>query len=628
MQLADGLLLSETYNRENLLTPEVYVAEIEHNLEALYCLAQCYRFGQGVGKDLSQYHLLLKKAAENGYVAAQVELGVSYAYGLEPMKEDDHEAFSWMKRAANSGSLVAKYNLGILYKTGTGVTQDICYASQLFYEVCGSNGPLGFYFFNAENELINIWSNYPEDIVNKIFTIAFVQKLAESGSRFFMGLLGLLLNRRKSEDALSWLEKGADDRLRLDNAPPKDLSVDAKLVMRRLCQLTLGNIYYYGKGVPQNRKDGMHWFLLAAQNGALEAVTMVGIEHYLGTVLRKDYAKAFSYLDYAYKHNDLRAQFVLADLYRLGRGVDKNEVKAFKLLNDCAKQVFSGSYKWLGYYYQCGIGTQKDSQKAVFWYEKSAANGDEEASIRLGLLYLFGNGNVLSDQPKAFQWFEHSKDNGFIGVCKIFGIGTSKNVEEGISLLHNAGPDSIPALVALSYCYQHGLGVKRNASLQLKYLGQALEKDGALAEKYNRIITTLASQETLTALEKISCLESELQKANVRLALLNTHLEKARETNHGLEKEIDGYKKEQEVLTEKKKKATKIAAKLNAEKNAAIEQIEKLQTSLSEERKKLAIKDQEIAQLSEEVSEKENAFNNTVYNMDSITLRTIVLYEP
>ena len=62
-------------------------------------------------------------AAEQGYAAAQFNLGVMYATG-EGVPEDDAEAVRWYRLAAEQGYAAAQFNLGLMYATGEGVPED------------------------------------------------------------------------------------------------------------------------------------------------------------------------------------------------------------------------------------------------------------------------------------------------------------------------------------------------------------------------------------------------------------------------------------------------------------------------------------------------------------------------
>jgi len=62
-------------------------------------LAECYRDGRGVGRDAAQAAQWYRRAAEAGNTTAQGTLGTMYAMGLG-VERDDAEAYFWFAVAA------------------------------------------------------------------------------------------------------------------------------------------------------------------------------------------------------------------------------------------------------------------------------------------------------------------------------------------------------------------------------------------------------------------------------------------------------------------------------------------------------------------------------------------------
>src|ERR1043165_8604559 len=66
----------------------------------------------------------LYRAAENGNIDAQYNLGYLYEKG-EGTEKDLEKAFYWYQKAAENGNLNAKYNLGYLYENGEGIERNL-----------------------------------------------------------------------------------------------------------------------------------------------------------------------------------------------------------------------------------------------------------------------------------------------------------------------------------------------------------------------------------------------------------------------------------------------------------------------------------------------------------------------
>ena len=66
-----------------------------------------------------------KKAAEQGYVLAQAQLGYMYEVG-EGIEKDYNQAEYWYKKAAEQGYAYAQCNLGEMYEFGRNLTNNYC----------------------------------------------------------------------------------------------------------------------------------------------------------------------------------------------------------------------------------------------------------------------------------------------------------------------------------------------------------------------------------------------------------------------------------------------------------------------------------------------------------------------
>jgi TPR repeat protein len=67
---------------------------------------------------------LYRRAAEQGHVDAQLELGYIYFKGQMRLPVDDVESAKWYLRAAELGNAMAQRNIGMAYRFGQGVPKD------------------------------------------------------------------------------------------------------------------------------------------------------------------------------------------------------------------------------------------------------------------------------------------------------------------------------------------------------------------------------------------------------------------------------------------------------------------------------------------------------------------------
>ncbi len=87
-------------------------------------LAGDYMMGRGgVARDLKQAAYWYRKAADQGFPPAQVQLGYLYLTGVG-VPRDEAQAAKWFERATASGSFEGKLNLAVLYFRGAGVPRN------------------------------------------------------------------------------------------------------------------------------------------------------------------------------------------------------------------------------------------------------------------------------------------------------------------------------------------------------------------------------------------------------------------------------------------------------------------------------------------------------------------------
>ena len=85
------------------------------NADAQYELGVCYRYGNGVPRNISEAVKWYLKAAERGSMMAQYEAGRYYYSGLGGLPKDVDEAVKWYRKAAAQGHAAAQ---GMLSKLG------------------------------------------------------------------------------------------------------------------------------------------------------------------------------------------------------------------------------------------------------------------------------------------------------------------------------------------------------------------------------------------------------------------------------------------------------------------------------------------------------------------------------
>lgn len=146
----------------------------------LYGLGLMYQTGVlSKGKrDAFEAFKLLKKAAEQGYIPAYVEIGAMYSIGTEATPEDHLESSKWFRMAAEAGDAKSMASLAAKYKRGEGVTADAEQAAA-WYRKSAEHGNrwelnhLGFLYSHGSE-------GFPRDLV-----LAYTYFRLACDSRFF-----------------------------------------------------------------------------------------------------------------------------------------------------------------------------------------------------------------------------------------------------------------------------------------------------------------------------------------------------------------------------------------------------------------------------------------------------------
>ncbi|KAG0254065.1 hypothetical protein BGZ95_006141, partial [Linnemannia exigua] len=170
-------------------------------------------------------------------------------------------------------------------------------------------------------------------------------------------------------------------------------------------QVTLGDIYRGGIGVPQDLAAALMWYQKAADKGHARAQYYIGIMYDQGWGdLKKDSTKAFEWFFKSSIQGLPEAQFQVGRAYTVGDGVEQDLPKAMGWLHKAAEQGHAYSQFSLAAAYAEGQGVPKDVRKATAWAMKAAEQGHVAAQRLMGLMYEIGQG-VPKDIGKAREWY-------------------------------------------------------------------------------------------------------------------------------------------------------------------------------------------------------------------------------
>ncbi len=126
---------------------------------------------------------------------------------------------------------------------------------------------------------------------------------------------------------------------------------------------------------------------------------------------REDYATALREWRPLAEQGDALAQYNLGILYRKGRGVPQDDVRARQWYAKAAAQGLAKAQFNLGTLYFNGEGGPKDYQQALRWFRLAANQGEALAQTKIAIMYDEGQG-VPRNIVQAYKWCSLAATNG------------------------------------------------------------------------------------------------------------------------------------------------------------------------------------------------------------------------
>lgn len=184
-------------------------------------------------------------AAQKGDADAQLELGFYYQEGEEGAPKDQQKAIYWYKKAAENGNVIAQFNMGEIYDSGNGVKQDFAKAASWYLKAAKQGDAL------AQCAVGNCYFHNQGFALDYNQAAYWFRKSAMQGNAVGQRCLGICYDEGKgvSKDvkiAIEWYEKAAAQG-------------DA------VAMFNLGMSYFNGEGVKKDRKKAIELFKNAAQ---------------------------------------------------------------------------------------------------------------------------------------------------------------------------------------------------------------------------------------------------------------------------------------------------------------------------------------------------------------------------
>jgi len=103
--------------------------------------------------------------------------------------------------------------------------------------------------------------------------------------------------------------------------------------------VSLGSMYYEGKGFQQNFKEAVKWYEKAAEKNDENGLCYLGYCYYYGRDVEIDYEKAFSCFSQSAFLGNANGMFKLGDMYYYGLHVKEDKTGAFYWYNEADEEA-------------------------------------------------------------------------------------------------------------------------------------------------------------------------------------------------------------------------------------------------------------------------------------------------
>ena len=199
---------------------EALVDATDGKPEAQMLLGQLYFNGEGVEKDITAAMYWYEKAATQGFTDAQYRLGSLYFDGKRGIPKDYDKAHQWLQKALENGSIKAKPKLEGLFKLDSGKVVNLNESTDVLQEIANKGNKQARFLYSQR---LLKGTGFPQDKAKAVAML--------------------------TEDAKQGFVKA---------------------------QKRLGELYYYGDGVPQDYFEAYAWSMAYAGTKELGGLAREG----------------------------------------------------------------------------------------------------------------------------------------------------------------------------------------------------------------------------------------------------------------------------------------------------------------------------------------------------------------
>jgi TPR repeat protein len=325
----------------------------------------------------------------------QYRIGKMFCYGLGT-EQDYEKAFEWFERSAKQKNKFAQFSLANLYYYGSGVEKDLSQAF-LWYQRSSSQGqPYAAY---------SIAQMYRDG--------EYVTKDNDTAQRYYKQALSGFLKIESDDMANDDLFYKLGQMFKFGLGTDSDVTKAIEYFRRSAEMNNKNGLFEYGKAlligehIPQDTDSALKILEKAVKLKNSNAKRFLALEYISGEHLEQDFEKGIALLTECADSGDVIACYRLGKIYLESEIMPQNLDKAEKYLLLAEDNEYT-QYALAKLYLQ---EEKYDIQKAVNYFEKSA-DKNHWASYQLGRIYLFGAKDIERDKEKAVEWFTKSANDG------------------------------------------------------------------------------------------------------------------------------------------------------------------------------------------------------------------------
>ena len=338
----------------------------------LFDIADRYRQGDGVEKNVEKALELYKIAADGGNVACMTNVGLFYSLEDSGIPRDIDKAIEYFEKAAERGSEKGLYNLEDLYKEKYPENYQEHYFTKLSIWA-RSNYPmiwteLGLAYCNGAGVACNLKKG-----------IEYLKKAADFGDQRGSYILSEHYATQRNPEAEKYLKLS----IRNGNAASKT---------------TLGKLYIYDEKYADKKAEGIQLLKEAAEEiNDQEAMIRLG-----------ECEDSEKWWKKAGELGNINAIYRLCRLYKEQGRYSEAAICAQKGME---QNDFGCIIEYTDMLHHGVIGTEEERKKSYLYLKKAADIGNVHCADLVALAYLYGQDGAPQDTAEAIRYFTFVLEN-------------------------------------------------------------------------------------------------------------------------------------------------------------------------------------------------------------------------